>query len=593
MHCFNIDDYHSIHEWRRPNSTSLSSATHMATCISKKIENVLAVPANYNNIPLFNPKNIEASTIIYRLINDYKGRFDLSYNYIKKEWIQNEMINENDFDQLELLSVHLYDANIEERKEERSMKTVRILDIKEQNLRSLEDYLSAIKMITDIKSLVEYIKSHPIPVIADFPGQLFIRKIITLYLKNRQNNIQQIDLDCILNFIPILGPLHVSLNSRENVVLLHHDFFKKLYCNVFEKTKFPEKPKPWKINYILQFARDGWLEISNMIVEKFGKTKDTEYRMMIDLLDNIIPATLDIYAVLFRSGAFEQYLETIFRIWTFFLRWNRKNYKKLPLVFLSDYFYWKNNNHPFAKLLENSLVNFNDYFVENVHSRIRAQTHRFSSAESIIQETFIIDSHKNESLTNAFSKSKRYPYTPAALNYLKKKTSCFLIEYFSLIYRNLNKSQPVFNKKKLIKYKLCTLDKIVDIKLLPAGYHTAHPPKKDKCDYCDNKFDPNLPECDGEVLICGHSYHYDCLETLEKCCGHCTRFYEDGIVDNVASFLKTLEKDDLNILENNNENDRNCEDDNDDDQESIENININEEVINRLLTNAKNEIKNW
>src|SRR4051812_24481972 len=126
MHCFNIDDYHSIHEWRRPDSTSLSSAIHMATCISKKIENVLAVPANYNNIPLFNPNNIEAPLIIYKLTNDYKGRFDLSYNHIKKEWIQSGMINESDFNHLELLSVHLYDANIEEKKEERSMKSVRL-----------------------------------------------------------------------------------------------------------------------------------------------------------------------------------------------------------------------------------------------------------------------------------------------------------------------------------------------------------------------------------------------------------------------------------------------------------------------------------
>ncbi|CAJ0840451.1 11511_t:CDS:2 [Entrophospora sp. SA101] len=109
----------------------------MATCVSKKIENVLAIPANYNNIPLFNPNNIESSSIISRLTNDYKGHFDLSYNYIKKEWIQNEMINENNFNQLEVLSVHLYGANIEEKKEERSMKTVRILDIKEQNLLSV------------------------------------------------------------------------------------------------------------------------------------------------------------------------------------------------------------------------------------------------------------------------------------------------------------------------------------------------------------------------------------------------------------------------------------------------------------------------
>ena len=56
--------------------------------------------------------------------------------------------------------------------------------------------------------------------------------------------------------------------------------------------------------------------------------------MIIDLLDNIIPATLDIYAILFRSGSFDEYIETIFRIWTFALRWKRHNYNKAPLAFL-------------------------------------------------------------------------------------------------------------------------------------------------------------------------------------------------------------------------------------------------------------------
>ncbi|CAG8799145.1 6295_t:CDS:1, partial [Dentiscutata erythropus] len=39
----------------------------------------------------------------------------------------------------------------------------------------------------------------------------------------------------------------------------------------------------------------------------------TEYRIAIDLLDNIISATLD-NAILFRSGSFMEYTETIFRI---------------------------------------------------------------------------------------------------------------------------------------------------------------------------------------------------------------------------------------------------------------------------------------
>ena len=37
--------------------------------------------------------------------------------------------------------------------------------------------------------------------------------------------------------------------------------------------------------------------------------------MMIDLLDNsIIPLTLDIYAILFRSRFFKEYLESIIKI---------------------------------------------------------------------------------------------------------------------------------------------------------------------------------------------------------------------------------------------------------------------------------------
>jgi hypothetical protein len=92
--------------------------------------------------------------------------------------------------------------------------------------------------------------------------------------------------------------------------------------------------------------------------------------MVLDLLDNIIPATLDIYAILFRSGLFNEYVETIFRIWTFALRWKRHNYNKAPLVFLSDIFYWEDTKHPFIEVVKLFLVNFNDYYVENYHSKI-------------------------------------------------------------------------------------------------------------------------------------------------------------------------------------------------------------------------------
>jgi hypothetical protein len=117
-----------------------------------------------------------------------------------------------------------------------------------------------------------------------------------------------------------------------------------------------------------------------------------------------------------------------------------------------------------------------------------------------------------------------------------------------------------------------------------------------KCDHCNNKFDPSLSEYDGEVLICGHSYHYECFEILEKSCEHCIEFYKKGIIDNVKSFVKRLEKDEDILMEDELENQRennNENDENSNDQESIDNLNINEEIIDRMLINAKNEINYW
>lgn len=124
--------------------------------------------------------------------------------------------------------------------------------------------------------------------------------------------------------------------------------------------------------------------------------------MIIDLLDNIIPATLDIYAILFRSGSFNEYTETIFRIWTFALKWSRKNYNKAPLAFLSDIFYWFDKKHPFNEAITNFLVHFNDYYVENMHSRIRAYTTKYSTTDEIIREAFVIGKLENNLKFNKF-----------------------------------------------------------------------------------------------------------------------------------------------------------------------------------------------
>ncbi|CAG8548763.1 28642_t:CDS:2 [Dentiscutata erythropus] len=77
MHIFNIDDYHSIHSYRRPKLASLHNVHHIATCITKRIENYPPIPATYNGVSFFNPLNIDASLINKYLIEKYMDHLDM------------------------------------------------------------------------------------------------------------------------------------------------------------------------------------------------------------------------------------------------------------------------------------------------------------------------------------------------------------------------------------------------------------------------------------------------------------------------------------------------------------------------------------
>jgi hypothetical protein len=80
--------------------------------------------------------------------------------------------------------------------------------------------------------------------------------------------------------------------------------------------------------------------VRTAVQQKFEQSKDAEARYLINLLENIIPLVLDFYPVIFRSGNWLAYREAMFRVWAIFYQYNRKNYNKLPLAFLSDVFYW-------------------------------------------------------------------------------------------------------------------------------------------------------------------------------------------------------------------------------------------------------------
>jgi hypothetical protein len=226
----------------------------------------------------------------------------------------------DDKTKLEELTVHSYDIRLKEKRIVRSIKDVILVDLQENNLHSLDAYVKAIGAVTNVPSMQQYIqKEQVIPIVADWPGQIYLRTAISRYLLYHDaSNIT----NSILSFIPIIGPLHILLNSRELVFLQYQPFFSAMYKNIFgEKKPFAQKPKPWRINLLLEVSRSAWQEISKVVEEKFGYLcKNTEYLALKDLLDNAIPLVLDIYAMFFRSGDFNAYLESCYYVWTIFFR---------------------------------------------------------------------------------------------------------------------------------------------------------------------------------------------------------------------------------------------------------------------------------
>ncbi|CAB4374043.1 unnamed protein product [Rhizophagus irregularis] len=175
---------------------------------------------------------------------------------------------------------------------------------------------------------------------------------------------------------------------------------------------------------------------------------------MIDLLDNSIPLTLDIYAVLFRSGYFEGYLESVVRIWVLFQRLRRRNYNKASLR------------------------------VPN--GSIRNQTVKSNSALQIIQKAKNIDAERNNnSFKESFINSRNPIISQDKLNYLGKKVSLFLFSLFDKIYYNTENTKQINNKHKPADDKFCDAENCLLLS--------------------------NIDSSNGIVLIYGHGFYKECL----------------------------------------------------------------------------------
>ncbi|CAJ0760963.1 11656_t:CDS:2, partial [Entrophospora sp. SA101] len=204
---------------------------------------MLAIPRN----GALNPKIFDDELIMKHLDDRFITNLGVSYNDCMQDYIGNEC---SDDELMVRLTLHSYN---------------------DSNLKGVEDYTKALQIVHDQEPMQAYLSNYAIPIVADWPGQFFICKAIV----HRLNNNETIP-SFITAFLPIMGPLHVSLNGRELVFKENSFLFNNIYKGLFGNRK----------------------DLDDIVYSKFDRTcKNIEFLYLTDLLSNLIPLVLDVYAV--------------------------------------------------------------------------------------------------------------------------------------------------------------------------------------------------------------------------------------------------------------------------------------------------------
>ena len=135
------------------------------------------------------------------------------------------------------------------------------------------------------------------------------------------------------------------------------------------------KPKAWRISFLLEVVYGGLTVIRDQVLVAFSNCKD-----------NYLPLVLSIYSVIFKSGKTEMFAKSLFRCWLMFFCFRRHHYDKAPLVWLSNFLYWKSIDHPLYHNMMNMLNAFDEYPIENFHSLLRVQTYDHDNGDTLCRK---------------------------------------------------------------------------------------------------------------------------------------------------------------------------------------------------------------
>ena len=467
---FCIDDYHNIHTQHRPETKTQTQVVHMSTLLLKVFPEIQAVPQMGFNDML--PKcPVEIPDVKNSISNNISS---LSKTYVENmpSWALSKYFDP----EAERQRLLIHDYQQTENQQIRCMDNTKLVDSIELPLKSVENALTAInKMLSS--GLEIYLKDFIAAFVGDWPMQYFIRQLVYSSAPSVPAALK--------NVVPLIGPLHISLNARECVLLNFHDGFADLYAFIFgTNAKLAKKPKPWRISLLLEVIYGGWTLIRDIILSVFYKSKDVQFLTLLNLLDNYIPMVLSIYSIAFKCNKFELYFQSLLHCWVMFVIFRRRHYNKALLIALSTFLHWQGNATAMFETIRQHLPAFDEYPVENFHSVLRKHTRETDTADEISRKAKEIDASKHElhSFQSAFVPPRKLNYSRKQINTLKVKAAEFLTLKFESIFTHPNMAvqQPHAPRqpKHTSKWNLPHLfgEKIVSNQVLPLGFTSVKNP---------------------------------------------------------------------------------------------------------------------
>lgn len=469
---FCIDDYHNIHTKHRPEEKTQTQAVHMSTLLVKVFPNVKAVSKGSLCTPLLPPIPVQHKHL-FKLIEVNMAGLSQSYATNMPDWVLAKYFDP----EAERHRLLLHDYQQTEIQKMRSMENTKLIDSLHMPLKSYKDILVAFNHMLS-NGLEIYLEKFLAPFMGDWPTQFFMRQVVY--------NLAEVSLpDICQNVVPLIGPLHISLNSRECVLKFFHPIFAELYAILFgKKAKLAKKPQAWRVSLLLEVLYGGWTLVRESILSVFCFCKDIEFLTLVNLVDNYVPLVLSIYSIVFKCNDYELYCKSLLRIWAMFMVFHRRHYDKAMLVVLSHFMYWQENSHPMYHTLHQALAAFDEYPVENFHSLLRARTNATDSAEQISLKAKEIDCCKQEmqSFQSMFVPPKKFHFSQKSISNLKVKAAEFLTKKFEVLHDN--PGQAVLlprvrgQNKETTKWQLPNLfgSMIVTNRVLPLGFSSLDRP---------------------------------------------------------------------------------------------------------------------